>query len=121
MAKIMFFIDGTWVYATVPALAKSYGRDFQIDFGALPSVLAQTLQKQIGSSPVEVVRTCLFGSYAANFDDQDGEAVERRLDFFDMLREEYSYEVETYPVNFKGRRLRKVDRAPNDVFEPKEK
>jgi cold shock CspA family protein len=70
---------------------------------------------------VEVIRTCLFGSYAANYDDRDEESVERRLDFFDMLREEYRYEIEIFPINFKGRRLRKADRAPGDPFEPKEK
>jgi cold shock CspA family protein len=121
MAKIMLFIDGTWLYATVPALAKSYGKDFQIDFGRLPRVLADQVQTKLGSAPAEVVRTCLFGSYAANYDERDEESVERRLDFFDMLREEYHYEIDIFPVNFKGRRLRKADRSPGDLFEPKEK
>jgi cold shock CspA family protein/uncharacterized LabA/DUF88 family protein len=121
MAKIMLFIDGTWLYATVPALAKSYGKDFQIDFGRLPMVLAEQIQAKVGSAPVDVVRTYLFGSYAANCDVRDEDAVERRLDFFDMLREEYHYEIEIFPINFKGRRLRRSDRAPGDPFEPKEK
>jgi cold shock CspA family protein len=121
MAKIMLFIDGTWLYATVPALAKSYGKDFQIDFGRLPRVLADQVQTKLASAPAEVVRTCLFGSYAANYDERDEESVERRLDFFDMLREEYHYEIDIFPINFKGRRLRKADRSPGDPFEPKEK
>src|SRR6266481_1980232 len=120
MAKIMLFIDGTWLYATVPVLAKAYGKDFQIDFGRLPLVLAEQVQAKTGAA-VEVVRTNLFGSYAANYDERDEDSVERRLDFFDMLKEEYHYEIEIFPINFKGRRLRRADRAPGDPFEPKEK
>jgi cold shock CspA family protein/uncharacterized LabA/DUF88 family protein len=120
MAKIMLFIDGTWLYATVPALAKAYGKDFQIDFGRLPLVLAEQVQAKAGGT-VEVVRTNLFGSYAANYDERDEDSVERRLDFFDMLKEEYHYEIEIFPINFKGRRLRRADRATGDPFEPKEK
>jgi cold shock CspA family protein len=68
-----------------------------------------------------VVRTYLFGSYAANYDARDHEMVQRRRDFFSMLKEEHHYEVEIYPVNFMGRRLRRQDREPTDTFEPKEK
>jgi cold shock CspA family protein len=75
----------------------------------------------LGSVDVDVVRTYLFGSYASNYDLRDDDAVQRRLDFFSMLREEYHYEVETFPINFRGRRIRKVDRGPEDDFEPKEK
>lgn len=122
MAKVMLFIDGTWLYANVPALAKSYGKfDFQIDFGRFPQALAEEIQSRIGSAPVDLVRTYLFGSFAANYDVRDEESVMRRLDFFDMLKEEYHYEVEIFPINFRGRRLRRADRSPDDTFEPKEK
>jgi cold shock CspA family protein len=47
--------------------------------------------------------------------------VQRRLDFFSLLKEQYHYEVEIFPINFRGRRLRRVDRDPRDPFEPKEK
>jgi len=67
------------------------------------------------------VRTYLFGSYASNYDLRDEDVVQRRLDFFSMLKEEHHYELETFPVNFKGRRLRRMDRDPRDPFEPKEK
>jgi cold shock protein len=122
MAKAMVFIDGTWLYSNTPRLADSYGKgDFQVDFGRLPHVLAQEVSRQMGSAEVDVVRTYLFGSYAANYDLKDEEAVQRRLDFFSLLKEEYHYEIETFPVNFKGRRLRRLDRDPQDPFEPKEK
>lgn len=122
MIKGMLFIDGTWLYSNTPRLSEAYGQqDFRVDFGKLPQVLADEVSKQLGYSQVSVVRTYLFGSYAANYDLRDDESVQRRRDFFDMLREEYHYEVETYPINFMGRRLRKADRDPEDTFEPKEK
>ena len=122
MAKVMIFIDGTWLYANVPRLCDAYGQqDFRVDFGKLPKVLAEEVGKQLGSPDVDVVRTHLFGSYAANFDWRDEESVERRRDFFDMLKEEFHYEVELFSINFMGRRLRKADRDPQDTFEPKEK
>lgn len=122
MAKVMLFIDGTWLYKNMPRLSEAYGQqDFRIDFGKLPLVLSGEVAKQLGSTTVDVVRTHLFGSYAANFDLRDDDAVQRRLDFFDMLKEEYNYELELFPINFRGRRLRRNDRDPEDSFEPKEK
>jgi len=122
MAKIMLFIDGTWLYSNTPKLGQSYGKpDFQVDFGAMPMVLAREVGKQLGSTEVDIVRTYLFGSYASNYDLRDDEAVQRRLDFFSMLKEEFHYELEVFPINFRGRRLRRADRDPMDSFEPKEK
>jgi cold shock CspA family protein/uncharacterized LabA/DUF88 family protein len=122
LAKIMVFIDGTWLYFSTPKLAASYGKeDFHVDYGKLPGVLAEEVGRQLGSAEVDVVRTYLFGSYAWNADLQDEDKVQRRLDFFTMLKEEFHYEVETFPINFHGRRLRREDRDPTDTFEPKEK
>ncbi len=122
MIKAMIFLDGTWIYANTPRLAEIYGKaDFHLDFGKLPEVLAQSVTQQLHHIPVDVVRTHLFGSYAANYDLRDEEAVQRRLDFFDLLREEYHYEVQIFPINFRGRRLRRADRDPRDNFEPREK
>src|SRR6476619_313910 len=116
MAKVMLFIDGTWLYSNVPRLSEAYGRpDFRVDFGKLPSVLAEAVAKELNGAEVDVVRTYLFGSYAANYDSRDDESVLRRRDFFGMLNEEYRYEVETYPVNFRGRRLKRIDRDPDDL------
>jgi cold shock CspA family protein len=122
MPKAMLFIDGTWLYSNTPKLAEHYGKpDYHVDFGKLPGVLATEVSKQMGGAELDVVRTHLFGSYAANCDVQDDEAVQRRLDFFSLLREEHHYEVEVFPVNFRGRRLRKADRDQRDPFEPREK
>ena len=118
----MLFIDGTWLYSNTPKLAEFYGKpDYHVDFGKLPRVLAEEIGKRMGGTDMDVVRTHLFGSYAANCDLQDEESVQRRLDFFSLLREEYHYEVEIFPINFRGRRLRRIDRDPRDSFEPKEK
>src|SRR5437762_13632094 len=122
MAKAMLFIDGTWLYSNVPRLSEAFGRpEFRVDFGKLPAVLAEQVASRINGTQVDVVRTYLFGSYASNYDARDDEAVQRRKDFFSMLSEEYFYEVETYPINFKGRRLKRADRDPEDLFEPREK
>lgn len=122
MAKIMVFIDGTWLYYNTSKLSEAYGQpDFRIDFGKLPQVVAEALKRQLPGADVDIVRTYLFGSYASNYDLRDDEAVQRRRDFFDMLKEEYHYEVEVYPINFMGRRLRRLDRDPTDTFEPQEK
>lgn len=122
MTKAMIFIDGTWFYSNTPRLAEIYGRsDYHVDFGKLPRVLATAVSQQNHGNPVDVVRTFLFGSYAANYDLRDEEAVQRRLDFFSLLKEEYHYEVEIFPINFRGRRIRKADRDPRDTFDPKEK
>jgi len=122
MTKVMLFIDGTWLYANTDKLSEAYGTpNYRVDFGKLPHVLAQQVANSLGVAEVDIVRTYLFGSYPANYDVADEQAVEARLGFFKMLREEYHYEVEMFPVNFKGRRLRRLDRDPSDSFEPKEK
>jgi cold shock CspA family protein len=118
----MLFIDGTWLYSNVPRLSEAYGRpDFRVDFGKLPFVLADAVSKQLNGPLLDVVRTSLYGSYASNHDPRDDEAVLRRRDFFSMLSQEYRYDVETYPINFRGRRLKRADRDPEDTFEPREK
>ncbi len=122
MAKAMVFIDGTWLYSNVPKLCESLGQPaFRIDFGRLPTVLCDQLYELMDDEGVDLVRTHLFGSYAAGFDPRDAEAVQRRRDFFEMLRFEYRYDVELYPIEFRGRRLRRADRDPNDPFRPEEK
>ncbi|MEW6610883.1 MAG: NYN domain-containing protein [Patescibacteria group bacterium] len=122
MIKIMIFIDGTWLYSNIPSLRETYGQeDFHIDFGKLPIVLTREVSRLAGAEEVDLVRTHLFGSYASNYDLRDDEAVQRRRDFFLMLKEEYHYELELYAINYMGRRLRKADRDPEDAFEAKEK
>ena len=94
---------------------------FMLDFGKLPRVLADEVTRQLGHPDYTVVRTHLFGSYADNVDPRDADPVQRRLNFFGMLRQQHHYEVEAFLINFRGNRLRKTDRRSASTFEPKEK
>ena len=117
----MVFIDGTWLYYSKNKLGEAQSDDFNIDYGKLPKILAQEISKQMDNIQLDVVRSFLFGSYAWNFDERDAEFVDRQKDFFSMLKERYHYTVDIFPINFKGRRLRKSDRDSDDTFEPREK
>jgi len=122
MAKAMIFIDGTWLYSNNSKLADSFHKnEFVLDYGKLPRILAQEISAQLNTGEVDVVRTHLFGSYAVNFDARDEDVAQRRRDFFMMLKEKYHYEVELFPINFRGRRLLRNDRDQDDHFEPREK
>jgi len=122
MAKVMVFVDGTWLYSSTPNLARDYGKsDLHIDYGLLPRALGSKVSEQLRMPEIDIVRTYLFGSTAINYDLRDDDAVEARLYFFNMLKEEFHYEVDLFPIDFRGRRIRRRDRDPNDDFEPKEK
>jgi uncharacterized LabA/DUF88 family protein/cold shock CspA family protein len=117
----MLFIDGGWLYANMAELGKVSGKsDFQVDFGRLPAVLGEELSRQTGTR-IDIVRSYYFGSYAENCDPEDQSSVERRKSFFTRLREDHNYEVETFPIDYQGRRLRRQDRDPSDSFAPREK
>lgn len=120
MLKAMIFIDGTWLYYSKAKLGEP-GEDFNLDYGKLPSAISAQLSESLGDAQLDVVRTHLFGSYADNHDPRDDEAARRQKDFFAMLKERYAYEVQVFPVDFRGRRLRRADRDPEDSFEPREK
>jgi hypothetical protein len=122
MAKIMIFIDGTWIYSNLSKLAGTAGTiDLHIDYGLLPTVLAAHVQQALRLPQADIVRTHFFGSYPVDYDHRDEEAVQRTREFFSLLKEEFHYETELYPVSFRGNRLRKADRPPGDEFEPREK
>ncbi len=122
MTQAMIFIDGSWLYSHTPKLEEIDGdSNFRIDFGKLPNVLADTLEQRANFAELDLVRTFFFSSYATNYDASDEEAVQKRLNFFSMLRDKYHYDVKVYPVDFRGRPLRKEDRDPDDWFEPQEK
>src|SRR5262249_2765704 len=109
-------------YSNTSRLVEASGEPgFVLDFGKLPRVLAEEVGRRLGHDEWTVVRTHLFGSYAANVDPRDLEPVERRLNFFTMLRQQHHYEIEAFPIEFRGKRLRRTDRDPGDSFEPKEK
>lgn len=121
MAKIMIFIDGSWLYANQYLLEKKFGGNYRLDYGKLPEILGEVISGNLGNKDVDIVRTYLFGSNAINYATQDDYLVQQRRDFFDILKEEYHYEVEIFPINYRGKKLKKADRSPNDDFSPQEK
>ena len=121
MAKVMVFIDGTWLYSSQRYLSEGQGKNINIDYGKLPRVLANRIADHLGFGGIDIVRTYLFGSNAKNYLEQDEEMVSKRRMFYDILREEYNYEVETYYIDYRQRRLRRKDRDPEDDFSPAEK
>ena len=121
MAKIMIFIDGTWLYSSQRHLAEIAGENVNIDYGKLPKVVAEVIAKNLNYGGVDIVRTYLFGSNAKGHQEADDLRVQKRKQFYDTLREEYNYDVEVYNVDYRGKRLRKQDRDPDDDFTPTEK
>lgn len=122
MAKVMVFIDGSWLYSNTAKLAADYGRaDLQIDYGLLPHAASRRAARMLGLEDIDIVRTHLFASAPDNYDPADFDTVRRRLDFFNLLKEEHHYEVEIYPIDFRGRKVRAHERDPADPFEPREK
>ena len=117
MTKVMIFIDGSWLYNNF----RNLGEDFQIDYGKLPGVIGNEVAHKLGQDHIDIVRTFLFGSNATNYLDEDKEMVKRRRIFYDILREEYGYDVEVHLVDYRNRRLKKKDRHPDDDFVPQEK
>lgn len=116
MSRAMMFIDGSWLYAGVA------GKKTHINFDKLGKVLAAKIAQRTGSNVgIDIGRSHLFGSYAQNYNPIDSRSVQNRLDFFSMLNTRFGYEVYTYPVDFHGRRLRKIDRDPDDKFDPQSK
>lgn len=123
MNKAMIFIDGTWLYKNQHTLEREFGEDYKIDYEKLPTVISNILAKQVGRD-VMVVRTYFYCSIPTKFNPIDQPAVDIQQDFFNLLKEEFHYEVETYPIDFHGRRLRYQDRVaenPTDEFNPAEK
>ena len=122
MIKLMIFIDGTWLYSNLRHLAKESNQPgYYIDYGILPKVLAGELTRREGVEDIDIVRTFLFGSYPVNYDVIDEDRAKRRKDFFSLLREDYHYEVEAFPIDYQRHRILHDDRNEEDGFSPREK
>lgn len=122
MTKLMVFIDGTWLYSNLRHLAKESNQPgFYIDYGSLPRALKSELEKREKLKEMDLVRTFLFGSYPVNYDVMDEDRAKRRKDFFTLLREDYHYEVDAFPIDYQRRRILHDDRDGEDTFSPREK
>lgn len=124
--RAMLFIDGTWLAVTSNRMADQRGvlgrTGGPLDFGVLPRLCATQVAAQMepGAS-LDVVRTHYFASIATNFDPIDGDAVQRRSDFFDALRRHHRYEVYRFETDYRGGRVRRGPHVPDSPFEPREK
>lgn len=46
----MMFVDGTWLYMSMPRLAEDYGKqNYQVDYGLFPKVLGNEIAKQLNA------------------------------------------------------------------------
>ena len=122
MSKLMVFIDGTWLYSNLRHLAKESNKPgFHIDYGVLPRAISKELALRDGLDGLDLVRTFLFGSYPINYHSVDEDRARKRKEFFVMLREDYHYDVEAFPIDYAERRILHDDREADDPFSPKEK
>jgi cold shock CspA family protein len=121
MARVMLFVDGTWLYQNMSRL-QDYSEDenFQIDFSKLPRAIFDEVSEQDPHVQMDYVRGYMFGAYPVKVDPVDEPLSIRQRDFYLRQRDEFFFEVETYPVNFKGRRIRRTERDPSDPFHPRE-
>ena len=122
MTKAMIFIDGTWFYKSQSVLEQEFGGNYKIDLEKLPTLISNVLAKQL-KNDVMIVRTYFYGSIPVNFNPVDQPYVDNQQNFYDLLKG-FHYEVETYPIDFRDRRLRFEDRVaenPKDEFYPAEK
>ena len=120
MIKGMVFIDGTWLYHGKDFISGGQTK-FSIDYGKLPKVVAAEAARELGFGSLDIARVHLFGSYPVNCAEDEEDFAHRQKDFLTMLKARYRYELRVFPVDYKGRCLRKEDRDPEDHFEPKER
>lgn len=118
--RVMAFIDGTW-------LSQSWQNSFEeenteFDYRGFPGFLINKVSElfEISADNVDMVRCFFFTNYPENFDPEDSDMAERFMKFQDDLRRD-GYEVLAFPLDYRGRRLRKKERPLEDDFLPREK
>lgn len=122
MIKAVLFVDGGWLSAHISELGQAHGRaDLQIDLKRLPRVLVDEIARQNRLQAIDLIRTHYFSSYAEDCDPRDQAAVERRKAFLATLATGPGIDVESFPVDYRGRRLRRQDRPADDDFVPRTK
>jgi hypothetical protein len=117
--RCMVFIDGSWLWHSMMSLnLKESGR--KLDIGNLPLILTSEVST-ILQQPVMPTGTIFTSSVPVNVDSTDQALVLKRFSFLNLLKMKYGFTMDLYEIDFKGRRLRKSDRSPMDVWHPKEK
>lgn len=112
MSRYAVFIDGTYMWHCMQKFMTDNGLKFNL--GILPHTLVNHLDPNS-----TLVSSTLCASMPVNTPDTD--AVTKRGCFFAMLEKHYKFTVELYEINFRGRRILKKDRSPDDTWSPKEK
>ena len=123
MYKVMIFIDGTWLYRTLPRLAEQSGKsEFKSTTACCPRWWAASWPIAWGWTPRHRRGAQhIFASLPTNYDHLDEGLITRQNEFYKLLREDYHYETELFNIDFRGRRVRQADRDPSDSFQPREK
>jgi cold shock CspA family protein/uncharacterized LabA/DUF88 family protein len=118
----MLFIDGSWLYRCRVILRQEVADPhYVIDYKKLPRVLVAKAREALSITDADLVRTFFFASIPENYDARDTDEVARRREFYDMLKEEFHFETEILPIDFRRRRVRREDRELSDSFTPEEK
>ena len=117
MTKTMMFIDGSWLYWAMRTLGDNYA----IDYAGLPEILMQATAERFELTDIDLIRKFYFGSFPDNYSPEDENVARTQYDFLDRLRRDFRYELEVFPMDFHGQRIRMRDRNPDDEFKVKEK
>lgn len=113
-SRVMFFIDGTWLWHNMMPQKQKSG--LKLDLYKLPRELIKIFPYRVNLGPV-----ILSASLPKNVDPRDENLVKKRENFFLILEKKCHYTLDIFQIDFRGRRLLKKDRDPNDSWEPKEK
>ena len=116
--RAMLFIDGTWLWHSMMSFKSNTGTKLNLEH--LPIQICEKVA-DIYQQDLSYSGTVLCASMPVNTSPKDKEAVEKRRVFFEILKDKCKYIVETFDIDFKGRRLLKQHRHPNDTWSPKEK
>jgi uncharacterized LabA/DUF88 family protein len=98
-AKLMIYIDGSWLFHNLSYLRNAFGDpEYVIDYKKFPGIIAQYIEN-IVKIPVDVARTHFFGAIPLN---KPGFDPVPQQNFFDFLEKECHYSMEIYDIDFKG-------------------
>jgi uncharacterized LabA/DUF88 family protein len=114
LERVMIFIDGTWLWHNMMSLKR------KIDLSKLPCEIISHIEKK-NKIRIKLKEVILCASSPENVDSRDECLIQKRSKFFNMLQEKCGYTLEIYNIDFRGNRILKKDRNPNDFWKPKEK
>jgi uncharacterized LabA/DUF88 family protein len=106
----MLFIDGSWLDASRQTFGERIRQaDYRLNFEQLPVLLTEQAGRRLGRNDLDLAHSFYFCSHPVNVDPIDAAAVRKGESFRAQLGSLY-YTVESYPVDYRGNRLRAADR-----------